>query len=197
MTAAKTAKPRLERCCTDAWFVHLPPDAVAKRCPRHGPGESVAYRPIRLPKVAPVYVATETGQILSLRHPVKVLCTSAHPRSGHLRVDLWGPGRRTDRRRVRAAVHRLVCLAWHCAPPEPDSLALHEPNHDPKDNRPANLRWGTFEENMADREGRRRRILELLHPELRERRLADEAVQSAENLGRVQVDYSPDVELGF
>lgn len=186
------------RCCTDSWFIHLPPSTVALRCPRHGPGQPVAYRRIEVARAAPVYVAMETGQIVSLRHPVKVLTTEAHPRSGHLRVSLWGPGRRCDRRRVRVAVHRLVCTAWHGPAPGPEALVLHGPNHDPRDNRPSNLRWGTLQENVTDREERRRRLQEMLHPELRRQREADAAVAFLERAGRVPApSYEPDVVLGF
>jgi hypothetical protein len=53
-------------------------------------------------------------------------------------------------------VHRLVALAWHGPPPAsagPDPRVLHT-DHDPTNNRPENLTWGTRHENDADR-GRR------------------------------------------
>jgi hypothetical protein len=44
-------------------------------------------------------------------------------------------------------VHRLVCEAFHGPAPKGRTLVLHK-NEDGTDNRPANLFWGTQEENL-------------------------------------------------
>lgn len=44
-------------------------------------------------------------------------------------------------------VHRLVCEAFHGAPPPGRSVVLHL-DEDGHNNRPENLRWGTQEENL-------------------------------------------------
>lgn len=49
----------------------------------------------------------------------------------------------------RKQISRLVCEAWHGAPPSPDHHAAHG-DGDPSNNRPGNLRWATRVENMAD-----------------------------------------------
>jgi len=150
----------------------------------------MTYRQIHWPNVPSVYVAVETGQIVSLRHPIRVLSHEAHYRSGHLRVSLG--------RRARVWAHRLVCFAWHGPPPDEEhSLVLHGPNHDPKDNRPSNLRWGSFEENMRDREEHQRMIRELLCPELRVRREQDQAARQLEVEGALFDVYVSDEALGF
>jgi hypothetical protein len=73
-------------------------------------------------------------------------------RNGHLYVTL-----ETNGRRWRVGVHQLVCREWHGPPPD-DALACHV-DGEPSNNRPANLRWGTQRDNMADRKrhGRDRR----------------------------------------
>lgn len=51
---------------------------------------------------------------------------------------------------ARFRVHRLVCMAFHGLPSSPDLQAAHcNGNH--RDNRPSNLRWATFRENVEDR----------------------------------------------
>lgn len=49
-----------------------------------------------------------------------------------------------------ASVHRLVCWAFHGAPPSEAHQAAHE-NHIPNDNRPSNLRWALPKENIGDK----------------------------------------------
>jgi len=69
------------------------------------------------------------------------------PRADHqyLRVNLYKHG--TPR---RVTVHRLVLEAF-VGPKSGDVQCCHN-NGDCTDNRPENLRWGTFRENMADRD---------------------------------------------
>tara|TARA_R110000824_G_scaffold30668_15_gene100664 strand:- start:1835 stop:2359 length:525 start_codon:yes stop_codon:yes gene_type:complete len=106
----------------------------------------------------PGYYATTAGEILSTRQPrhVAILRMFPHKRTGHLKVKLYRAG---VPRGANRYVHRLVCLAWHGAPPmaigldgEPIELSrvLHG-NDIETDNRPSNLRWGDQVENMGDR----------------------------------------------
>lgn len=62
--------------------------------------------------------------------------------SGYLKVGL-NIGART----LNRFVHRLVCEAFHSTPPSPDYQVDHI-NADHADNRPANLRWVTGDENV-------------------------------------------------
>lgn len=52
-------------------------------------------------------------------------------------------------RRLRALVHRLVCSAFHGAPPTAKHHAAHGDGNS-RNNRPSNLRWATRSENMED-----------------------------------------------
>lgn len=51
----------------------------------------------------------------------------------------------------RVRVHRLVCAAFHGAPPTPDHHACHI-DHCRSNNRADNLKWGTRAENDLDRQ---------------------------------------------
>ncbi len=53
--------------------------------------------------------------------------------------------------KITKHVHRLVCMAFHGMPTHP-SLQVRHLDGNPANNRPSNLRWGTQEENWADRE---------------------------------------------
>jgi hypothetical protein len=134
----------------------------------------------------PGYYATAEGEILSVRtgRPV-ILATTAHPTRGHLKVKLYREG---CTRGVDHFVHRLICLAWHGEPCEGADLALHGPNHDPTDNRPENLRWGSRGENERDRRWFARRPEEVDYWERHER-----AQALAGQLGI----YVPDPRWGF
>lgn len=55
-----------------------------------------------------------------------------------------------NNRYTHVGVHRLVAMAFHGPPPEGKPLALHK-NGRPLDNRPENLYWGDYTENMQDR----------------------------------------------
>jgi hypothetical protein len=65
-------------------------------------------------------------------------------RDGHHMVTLFNAGAR-----ARKSVHRLVCQAWHGAPPANDSLACHK-DDDKDNNHESNLYWGTVKTNGAD-----------------------------------------------
>ncbi|MBU6455127.1 MAG: HNH endonuclease [Cyanobacteria bacterium REEB67] len=53
--------------------------------------------------------------------------------------------------RGRKSIHRMVCTAWYGPPPHPKSECRHL-NGRKRDNRPANLRWGTTAQNFRDRQ---------------------------------------------
>lgn len=67
-------------------------------------------------------------------------------RSTYLEVSV--PSDKPHRRRIQ--VHRAVCLGFHGEPPTGKSMALHR-NGDKFDNRPENLYWGDYDDNMRDR----------------------------------------------
>lgn len=52
-----------------------------------------------------------------------------------------------NRRLGNLKIHRLVCEAFHGAPPFKRAVVLHL-DEDATNNRPENLRWGTQKENM-------------------------------------------------
>lgn len=54
-----------------------------------------------------------------------------------------GRGRNLD-------VHVAVALAFHGPKPFASAEVLHGPDHNPANNRPENLRWGTRGENLKD-----------------------------------------------
>lgn len=61
----------------------------------------------------------------------------------------------TDRNKIRQHlwVHRIVCRAFHREPPvynDKEAIVRHLDN-DPTNNSADNLRWGTQEENEADK----------------------------------------------
>ena len=52
--------------------------------------------------------------------------------------------------KITKSVHRLVCMAFHGVPATPTMQVRHLDGN-PANNAPANLRWGSQEENWADR----------------------------------------------
>lgn len=66
-------------------------------------------------------------------------------RGGYLGVSI-----RIDKQERKFRVHRLVCAAFHGPPPPDKPFACHN-NGCSSDNRPENLRWGSAEDNMADK----------------------------------------------
>lgn len=65
---------------------------------------------------------------------------------GYPSVSLLRPSGKTTRK----SVHRLVCEAFHGAPPSSDHECRHLDGN-PENGRPSNLWWGTREENWQDR----------------------------------------------
>jgi len=147
---------------------------IAPRPPgRLSPADLVEVLAEGVRPVWPGYYATAAGQVLSVQRPPsgRILAPSSHHRTGHLRVKLYRPTGR--REAIDVYVHRIVCLAWHGPPPlvalgldatvgddlldalgvHVDALVLHG-DHDPTNNAPANLAWGTHDENTVDRTAR-------------------------------------------
>ena len=106
----------------------------------------------RIP-IAPDYEVSNQGRVRSRKwgrlHSIRL---SGHPKGylGFHAAD--GPKRR------RILVHKAVLLAFCGERPDGMDCCRHL-NGDPADNRPQNLRWGTFEEQEADkgRHGRKAR----------------------------------------
>jgi hypothetical protein len=102
------------------------------------------------------YEASSKGRVRSVERVVKhpngsitvaprILRPSPHE-SGHLRVCLS-----RDRHGSTHYVHTLVLEAFHGLKPFPSALCRHL-NGVETDNRPENLRWGTYGENRLDTE---------------------------------------------
>lgn len=93
------------------------------------------------------YLAGSDGQIYSTKQG-KLKRLTSHPTidNGYLHVGLY-----LNDQRKTINVHRLVALAWHGERPSEHHQIRHL-NGNQLDNRPANLLYGTKEENYMDRE---------------------------------------------
>lgn len=96
----------------------------------------------------PGYQASCQGNIRGKRG-TNLRPTMAYP-AGHSHLTYKKVGLYVDGKRCWRLVHRLVLLAFHGEPPEdrPDGSHL---NHDPHDNRIANLEWQSHLENCKER----------------------------------------------
>ena len=65
-------------------------------------------------------------------------------KDGYLRINAFAP------HRVQVGVHRVVCLAYHGVQPEQAQVVRHLDGNI-LNNRAANLCWGTYAENEADK----------------------------------------------
>ncbi len=89
------------------------------------------------------YLATNCGQIISLRYcKVKYLKPGVQ-HAGYLHVNLWKEGKSRS-----CKIHQLVLEAFGFHREE--GQVCRHLNGDPTDNRLANLRWGTMRENAVD-----------------------------------------------
>lgn len=101
------------------------------------------------------YMAGEDGQVYSRTKykgfgkkivvPWYPLKGSSHHPKGYVTISMSH-----QNKRVTKNVHRLVCMAFHGMPEKP-SMQVRHLDGDPANNRPSNLRWGTQQENWADR----------------------------------------------
>ncbi|UJL29943.1 HNH endonuclease [Mycolicibacterium vanbaalenii] len=79
------------------------------------------------------------------RHKGRILDQMTHPRGGYKYITLSGGGKV----RPNAKVHHLVLEAF--VGPRPSGMECCHANDTPDDNRLVNLRWGTREDNEADK----------------------------------------------
>ncbi len=82
------------------------------------------------------YAVSDAGRVYSFRQSGRYLRPVA---TGYPRVNLGGRTR---------LIHQLVLEAF--VGPRPEGLVTRHLNGNPRDNRLANLRWGTHQENSAD-----------------------------------------------
>ena len=75
---------------------------------------------------------------------LRVLVQRAHPRTGHLRVDLRAAGQK-----YTYGVHQIVARTWHGT----DGDLVRHLDGDPANNAAGNLKHGTHRENAFDRVG--------------------------------------------
>ena len=114
----------------------------------------MSWRPI--PSLPAHYLASSDGQIKRLacwygsrRFRERILKANDDGK-GYLVVTV------IDGTAKVARVHKLVCETFHGPAPVGKPLVLHRDGNS-KNNRADNLRWGTYEENEADKDGHGRR----------------------------------------
>lgn len=100
-------------------------------------------RPIEWRRI-PGYEAYEVTELGQVRRGLKVLKPRIEPRYRHEQVSIYANGKQ-----LRAAVHRLVALAFIGPPPEDKPFALHK-NGRAWENHKDNIYWGNHAENTAD-----------------------------------------------
>lgn len=93
---------------------------------------------------APGYGATKSGAIVTLATG-RVKKQYRDAKTGYWKVGLW-----FDRKDHPGSVHRLVCEAFHGAPPEAKMDAAHG-DGDKNNNDADNLRWATRQQNENDK----------------------------------------------
>lgn len=102
---------------------------------------------VEIPGFRGIYAAGADGRIWSFAKGDERQLVATTPRGkGYPSVSLLRPDGKTSRR----SVHRLICEAFHGAPPTPDHECRHLDGN-PENGRPSNLWWGTREENWRDR----------------------------------------------
>ena len=96
----------------------------------------------------PGYKADELGNIWSVEYNWRGygerILTPYIDKNGYYKVRLS-----IDGKRIKKTVHRLVCMAFY-GEPECNKNIVRHLNGNKKDNTPANLCWGTQQENEAD-----------------------------------------------
>lgn len=107
------------------------------------------WRPVALSRYAADYEVSTWGRIrrrrASHQHPAGFVMKATPDRDGYLRVTLHSKGAK-----VWIAVHALVLVAFTGA--APDGCQACHGNGQSQDNHPLNLRWGTSQQNIAERE---------------------------------------------
>lgn len=85
------------------------------------------------------YEASSLGRV---RTKPKILKPWFNKQSGYLQIGLG--------RRFKGPVHRVVCLAFHGAPPDEEKRLVAHGDGDRLNNKSDNLRWASHRENMMD-----------------------------------------------
>jgi hypothetical protein len=136
-------------------------------CFRHQATAAVAFRVIRQRKARieplpfaklwdfPAYTFRRDGTIERVVRSKRGHIGTVRPfpanRMGHLKVWLYD----ANDRRTASWVHRLICRAFHGAPPFEGAIVRHL-NDEVADCRAENLAWGTHAGNAVDREIKKR-----------------------------------------
>ena len=128
-------------------------------------------------RVSPSYFGYEvssSGRIRSVDRVIDYLSRTGNPARRRFRGQILNPridqkgycrvkiGTRQGVRRF-AAVHQIVCEAFHGPCPTPTHEVAHG-DGDKQNNEAANLRWATHSENMADRIGHGTHLSGERHP---------------------------------
>jgi hypothetical protein len=92
----------------------------------------------------PDYEVSDLGQVASLKRGEREILAGGKTEMGYRNVLLYRDGRRVGRR-----VHQLVALVFHG--PRPEGLVIRHLDGNQLNNAASNLRYGTHEENLADR----------------------------------------------
>lgn len=105
----------------------------------------------------PCHEVSRTGRVFRVSGPGKHGEVKSYPgnREGHIKIQLKHGGVCFN-----LWLHRLVCRAFHGKPPvygDKEAIVRHLDN-DPSNNHANNLRWGTYEENEADKKRFTRRF---------------------------------------
>jgi hypothetical protein len=152
----------------------------------------------RIIPIFPEYEASSDGEIRRIGSDV-VLRPAPNRKTAYLGVSLWRDGKGKT-----FLVNRLVCSAFHGAPPTVDHQAAHE-NGIRSDNRADNLSWKTRPENYEDqiRHGTCKR-----HGRIHSARLTPEQAIEIRNLRaaaprssgtgvRIRKGYAEEVAAGY
>lgn len=100
-----------------------------------------------VPSYPGILVSSE-GEVMVKPYPVATGNGGVRMAGGTITRGQWDGSRYIYPRRGHktAKVHRLVCEAFN-GPPQPGQVCMHL-NEDARDNRAANLAWGTQKENL-------------------------------------------------
>lgn len=108
-------------------------------CAGRARSSQIEIRPI--PNWESRYLASADGQIFSLK-TCRPIFQERNPVTGRMQVILW-----RERVKKTAAVHQLVCAAFHGS--KPSGKEASHLNGDCVDNRAENLKWETCRQNFA------------------------------------------------
>lgn len=102
-----------------------------------------------IPGLEGEYEASSHGRVRSLDRHIKRPNGMARVKGRILRqATTWKGYKRVEVKGRGYQAHRLICAAFH-GPPEPGQVTMHL-NDVRDDNRPENLRWGSWKDNQVD-----------------------------------------------